>query len=128
MSETGSRNSATHKQAKTWLTPDQIERIRDACLSETFFRDTKQDLVWVTASSGMQQVPVTLAPADAGLQPPQARCYIQRPWHTPRASDLTSQRYQAILPRERSKLLSWALNSPTRSTDELMHQIEGMFV
>lgn len=25
-------------------------------------------------------------------------------------------------------LLSWALNSPDRSTDELMHQIEGMFV
>ena len=25
-------------------------------------------------------------------------------------------------------LLSWALNSPNRSTDELMHQIEGMFV
>ncbi|MFC4248777.1 hypothetical protein ACFOZ7_17915, partial [Natribaculum luteum] len=25
-------------------------------------------------------------------------------------------------------LLSWALNSPNRSTDELMHQIEGMVV
>ncbi|WP_237561068.1 hypothetical protein [Halococcus sediminicola] len=25
-------------------------------------------------------------------------------------------------------LLSWALNSPDRSTDELMHQIDGMFV
>ena len=25
-------------------------------------------------------------------------------------------------------LLSWALTSPNRSTDELMHQIEGMFV
>lgn len=25
-------------------------------------------------------------------------------------------------------LLSWALNSPDRNTDELMHQIEGVFV
>ena len=25
-------------------------------------------------------------------------------------------------------LLSWALNSPNRSIDELMHQIKGMFV
>ena len=25
-------------------------------------------------------------------------------------------------------LLSWALSNPTRSTDELMHQIDGMFV
>jgi hypothetical protein len=25
-------------------------------------------------------------------------------------------------------LLSWALSSPNRSTDKLMHQIEGMFV
>jgi hypothetical protein len=36
MSEPDARNSATHKQAKTWLTPEQIERIRDACLSESF--------------------------------------------------------------------------------------------
>ena len=31
--------------------------------------------------------------------------------------------------RERvQNLFSWALSSPNRSTDELMHQIEGMFV
>jgi hypothetical protein len=30
--------------------------------------------------------------------------------------------------RESVQYLLWALNSPDRSTDELMHQIEGMFV
>ena len=57
MSETVSRNSATQKQAKTWLTPEQIERIRDACLSESFapyLQDRNETLIVLLADTGLR--------------------------------------------------------------------------
>lgn len=57
MTETSSRNSATQKQAKTWLTPEQIERIRDSCLSETFatyLQDRNETLIVLLADTGLR--------------------------------------------------------------------------
>jgi len=57
MSETSPRNSETQKQAKTWLVPEQIERIRDACLSEafaTYLQDRNETIVVVLADTGLR--------------------------------------------------------------------------
>ncbi|WP_336365194.1 tyrosine-type recombinase/integrase [Halalkalicoccus salilacus] len=57
MAETTSRNPATQKQAKTWLTPEQIERIRDACLSETFatyLQDCNETLIVLLTDTGLR--------------------------------------------------------------------------
>ncbi len=59
MTETSSRNPATQKQAKTWLIPEQIERIRDACLSETFapyLQDRNETLIVLLADTGLRVV------------------------------------------------------------------------
>ena len=57
MSETSTRNSATQKQAKTWLVPEQIERIRDACLSEsfaTYLQDRNETIIVLLADTGLR--------------------------------------------------------------------------
>lgn len=57
MSETSPRNSETQKQAKTWLVPEQIEQIRDACLSEafaTYLQDRNETIVVVLADTGLR--------------------------------------------------------------------------
>jgi integrase len=57
MTETISRNPATQKQAKTWLTPEQIERIRDACLSDsfaTYLQDRNETLIVLLADTGLR--------------------------------------------------------------------------
>ena len=96
---------------------------------ETFFRDTKQDL-------GLGDCELRHA---AGAS---------RPWHLLMLAysllkfGTATSALGTILARATSlrndvkrsfresiqNLLSWALNSPNRSIDELMHQIEGMFV
>jgi integrase/recombinase XerC len=75
MSETSSRNPATQKQAKTWLTPEQIERIRDACLSEsfaTYLQDRNETLVVLLADTGLrvgELVALDWAYLDLGAEP-----------------------------------------------------------
>lgn len=57
MSETPTRNSATQKQAKTWLDPEQIETIRDACLSESFamyLQDRNETIIVLLADTGLR--------------------------------------------------------------------------
>ncbi len=57
MTETASRNPATQKQAKTWLVPEQIERIRDACLSDsfaTYLQDRNETLIVLLADTGLR--------------------------------------------------------------------------
>ncbi len=57
MPTTSPRNPATQKQAKTWLTPEQIERIRDAYLSETFttyLQDRNETLIVLLADTGLR--------------------------------------------------------------------------
>ena len=57
MNETPTRNSATHKQANTWLDPEQIEQIRDACLSEssaTYLQDRNETIIVLLADTGLR--------------------------------------------------------------------------
>lgn len=57
MNETPTRNSATHKQANTWLDPEQIETIRDACLSEsfpTYLQDRNETIIVLLTDTGLR--------------------------------------------------------------------------
>ncbi len=44
---------------------------------------------WRLRAPACRRCQSSLAPADAGLQPSQARCCTQRPWNDPRTSNLT---------------------------------------
>jgi SRSO17 transposase len=96
---------------------------------ETFFRDTKQDLglgdCELRHAAGASRhwhllmlaySLLRLGAASSALGTLLARATSLR-------NDIKRSFRESV-----QNLLSWALNSPTRSTDELMHQIEGMFV
>lgn len=55
MTNTAIRNSATLKQADTWLIPKQINHIRDACLAEsfaTYLQDRNETIIVILADTG----------------------------------------------------------------------------
>jgi SRSO17 transposase len=96
---------------------------------ETFFRDTKQDLGfgdcelrhaagasrhWHLLMLAYSLLKLGAAHSALGTIPERA---------TSLRNDIKRSFRESV-----ENLLSWALNSPNRSTDELMHQIEGMFV
>ena len=82
---------------------------------------------WRLRAPAYRRCQSALAPADVGLQSPEVRCcHSALGTILARASSLRNDVKRSF--RESvQNLLSWALNSPDRSTDELMHQIEGMF-
>ena len=51
------KTGAQSKQAATWLIPEQIETIRDACLSDTFpsyLQDRNETIITVLADTGLR--------------------------------------------------------------------------
>ncbi|WP_226043522.1 tyrosine-type recombinase/integrase [Natrinema sp. DC36] len=57
MSTDPQSNSETHTQAKSWLIPEQIETMRDACLGEsfpTYLQDRNETIVVVLADTGLR--------------------------------------------------------------------------
>lgn len=95
---------------------------------ETFFRDTKQDLGFgncelrhaAGASRHWHLVMLAYSLLKLGAAHSAPGTIL---------AHVTSLRNDSKRSFRESgqNLLSWALNSPTRSTDELMHQIEGLF-
>lgn len=56
-SEINSRKTRAQKQASTWLTPEQVERIRDACLSEafpTYLQGRNETIITLLADTGLR--------------------------------------------------------------------------
>ena len=60
-SETGhtdaARKSDARKQVATWLTPEQIERVRDACLTDAFpnyLQERNETIVTLLADLGLR--------------------------------------------------------------------------
>ena len=52
-----SRKSGAHKQAATWLTPEQIERVRDACLTDAFpnyLQGRNETIITLLADTGLR--------------------------------------------------------------------------
>jgi len=96
---------------------------------ETFFRDTKQDLGFgdceLRHAAGASRhwhllmlaySLLTLGTAQSALGTVLSRATSLR-------ADLKRSFREAV-----QNLLSWALSSPTRSIDELMQEVEGLFV
>ena len=57
MTETSSRNPATQKQAKTWLTPEQVEWIGNACLTDvfpTYLQGRNETVVMLLEDTGLR--------------------------------------------------------------------------
>ena len=96
---------------------------------ETFFRDTKQDLGFgdcelrhaAGASRHWHLLMLAYSLLKLGAAHSALGMVLDRA--TSLRSDIKRSFRESV-----QNLLSWALTSPTRSTDELMHQIEGMFV
>jgi hypothetical protein len=96
---------------------------------ETFFRDTRQDLGFgdcelrhAAGASGhwhllmLAYSLLKLGAAHSALGAILGHAASLR-------ADIKRSFHEGV-----ENLLSWALNSPNRSTDELMHGIEGIFV
>ncbi|MFP8957648.1 IS701 family transposase [Natrialbaceae archaeon A-CW3] len=96
---------------------------------ETFFRDTKQDLGFgdcelrhaAGASRHWHLLMLAYSLLKLGTAHSALGTILERA--TSLRNDIKRSFRESV-----ENLLSWALNSPNRSTDELMHQIEGMFV
>jgi SRSO17 transposase len=96
---------------------------------ETFFRDTKQDLGFgdcelrhaAGASRHWHLLMLAYSLLKLGAAHSALGTILERA--TSLRNDIKRSFRESV-----ENLLSWALTSPTRSTDELMHQIEGMFV
>ncbi|MDJ1433797.1 IS701 family transposase [Halostagnicola sp. A-GB9-2] len=96
---------------------------------ETFFRDTKQDLGFgdcelrhvAGASGDWHLLMLAYSLLKLGAAHSAVGTILERA--TSLRNDIKRSFRESV-----HNLLSWALNSPNRSTDDLMHQIEGMFV
>jgi len=96
---------------------------------ETFFRDTKQDLGFgdcelrhaAGASRHWHLLMLAYSLLKLGAATSALGTILARA--TSLRNDIKRSFRESV-----QNLLSWALNSPNRSTDELMHQVEGMFV
>lgn len=56
-SNSSRKSGAQQKQATTWLTPDQIERIRNACLTDafpTYLQGRNVTIVTLLADTGLR--------------------------------------------------------------------------
>ena len=69
--------STTEKQAATWLTPEQIERVRDACLSDAFpsyLQGRNETIVTLLADTGLrvsELVAINWDHLDLDAEPPE---------------------------------------------------------
>ncbi len=96
---------------------------------ETFFRDTKQDLGFgdcelrhgASASRHWHLLMLAYSLLKLGAASSTLGTILARA--TSLRNDLKRSFRESV-----ENLLSWALTSPNRSIDELMHQIEGMFL
>ena len=56
-SESSRKSGAQQKQAATWFTPEQIEQVRDACLTDTFpnyLQGRNETIVTLLADTGLR--------------------------------------------------------------------------
>ena len=71
------RKSGARKQAATWLTPEQVERVRDACLSDAFpnyLQGRNETIITLLADTGLRVSELVAADwdhVDLDAKPPE---------------------------------------------------------